>query len=124
MFELSDTRRDELVEQWAQKIVQRGFAIAAVFLLESHKPLAGIGANLTIAVQPLLAPLVSMNLDELAAFMNKPRNVELLMERIESLEHEREATASAARARQSEVRRRARRIARLRRQRRRSGDAR
>lgn len=117
MFEITDERRDELVELWARKIVDRGIAGPAIFMLEAHKPLAGIGANVAVAFQPLLAPLVSFNLHEVAAFMHQRDNVELLEQRIEALEEERRARLQARQRRRREARRRARRIRALRRRR-------
>lgn len=117
MFELDDQRRDELVEQWAEKICAKGLGVPAIFLLEAHKPLAGIGSNVTVAFQPLLAPLVSLNVGELAAFMRNVDNVERLTQRIEELTRDAQQRRKALLQRRKQVRRRARRIARLRRQR-------
>lgn len=118
MFELDPSRRDELVDLWARKLVDRGLATAAVFLLEAHKPLAGLGAQAMVAFQPLLTPLVPINVPELAAFMRGTDNVELLIQRVEQLETQRTAAQNAAARRTAEIRRRARRIRRIRRRRR------
>ncbi len=115
MFELDDKRRDELIETWAHKLVDRGLGTAAVFLLEAHKPISGVGAQAALAFKPLLNPLVPFNMGELAAFMHSINNIELLERRIEQLESERHDRLEAERRRRAEVRRRARRIARLRR---------
>lgn len=118
MFELDSSRRDELIELWAHKLVDRGLGTAAVFLLEAHKPLAGLGSQAIIAFQPLLTPLVPINVGELAAFMRSPENVEQLVLRVEELEAARAAAQEAERRRTTEIRRRARRIYRIRRRRR------
>jgi hypothetical protein len=89
MFELSDARRDELIERWAQAAVRRGLGAAAIFMLEAHKPVAGIGAQAVLAFQPMLAAFLSWNLDEVAAFLYHSDNVERLIRRIEVLEEER-----------------------------------
>lgn len=115
VFELSESRRDELVESWAQRVVARGLGTAAVFLLEAHKPLGGLGAQAVVAFQPLLTPLVPLNVGEVAAFMRQADNVERLVLRIEQLEHERNEHLARQRRRAAEVRRRARRIRKLRR---------
>ena len=117
MFELDDARRDQLIEGWARKIVDKGLATAAVFMIEAHKPVAGLGAHAALAFQPLLSPLLRVDFGELAAFMHHTDNLERLLQRIEALERERTATAEAARRHAAEVRRRARRIRQLRRQR-------
>jgi hypothetical protein len=117
VFELDESRRDELVESGARKIVERGLATAAVFLLEAHKPLAGLGSQAVLAFQPLLGSLFPVNFGELAAFMRHPDNVERLLQRIEELEGQRNHELEAARRRSAEARRRARRIRKLRRSR-------
>lgn len=115
MFELDDARRDELVEKWAHMLVDRGFGVAGVFLLEAHKPLSGFGAHAALAFQPLITPLINLNVNEVAAFMRRTENVEMLIRRVEALEHERNAVRDAADERRREIRRRARRIKALRR---------
>jgi hypothetical protein len=91
MFEITDARRDELVERWAQEIVRRRLATPAIFLLEAHKPLGGLGANAVVAFQPLLGSFLRWNLEELAAFMYHSANIEKLIRRIETLEEGRAA---------------------------------
>ncbi|MEW6253509.1 MAG: hypothetical protein AB1716_22930 [Planctomycetota bacterium] len=116
MFELDETRRDALVEGWAQRIVARGFGPLAVFALEAHKPLAGIGAQAVLAFGPLVSALTAAPAEELAAFLHSPDNVERLIVRIEQLNAERAAARTAERKRRAEVHRRARRWRRLRRE--------
>lgn len=89
MFELDEVRRDELVEAWARRLVDRGLAVPAVFLLEAHKPLAGIGAHAVVAFQPLLSAVFSLNFGEVAAFLRSADNIERLIRRIEDLERAR-----------------------------------
>ncbi len=115
MFELDPTRRDELVETWARRVVDRRLATPAIFLLEAHKPLAGFGAHALLAFEPLLAPMVRVNVGEVAAFIRDVGNVERLLLRIEELEQQRAAVEQERRQRSAEARRRARRIRRLRR---------
>lgn len=113
MFELEPARRDELIETWARRIVDRGLGTAAVFLLEAHKPIAGLSAHAAIVFQPLLSAVVPLNVGELAAFMHDVDNIERLLRRIEDLEQARHEADTAARTRRGELRRRARRIHRL-----------
>jgi hypothetical protein len=89
MFELDEQRRDELVELWAKKIVDRGLTSAAVFLLQAHVPLAGIGAQALIGFRPLVESLLRVDAAELAAFLREPDNIERLVLRIEELDRER-----------------------------------
>jgi hypothetical protein len=91
VFELEARRRDELVEGWAQKIVARGLASPAVFLLEAHKPLSGLSAQALAAFRPLLTPLLPVNVGELAAFVHDVDNIERLLTRIEELDRQRNA---------------------------------
>ena len=110
--ELSAARRDELVETWAQGIAARGLGAAAVFLLEAHKPLAGLGAQAVRAFQPLLANVLRLNIEELAAFMSDDENVERLARRIEEVQRERTEQEDAARRQTAAARARARRVRR------------
>lgn len=89
MFELSEARCTELTEQWAARIVNRGWTTAAVFLLEAHKPLAGIGAHALLGLRPLIDSVLQINVEELAAFVRQPDNIERLVLRIEELDRER-----------------------------------
>lgn len=88
MFELSESRRDELIELWAKRIVDRGLSSAAVFLLQAHVPLAGIGAQALLGFRPVVESLLHVDATELAAFLRQPDNIELLVGRIEQLERE------------------------------------
>lgn len=89
MFELSDPRRDELVERWATRITDRGLGTTAVFLLEAHKPLAGISAQLLLGFRPVVEALLRIDATELAAFVRYRDNIERLVLRIEELDHHR-----------------------------------
>jgi hypothetical protein len=117
MFELDVQRREELVENWARRIVERGLATPAVFLLEAQKPLAGLGAHALTAFAPLISSLLPVNAGELAAFVRDVDNLERLLCRIEQLEEARHQQQAADQRRATEIARRARRIRKLRRQR-------
>jgi hypothetical protein len=69
--------------------VDRGLGTAAVFLLEAHKPVAGIGAQALVGFQPLVEPFLRIDAGELAAFMRHPENIERLIRRIEELNEQR-----------------------------------
>ena len=94
--ELSDQRRDEMIEKAAGAVVKRRLESPAVALLEMHKPLAMIGSNLVMFLTPLAAPFVSWKrCDELAFFLMDRDNVEKLAGRIEELGRQRrEGTAA------------------------------
>jgi hypothetical protein len=89
MFELSTDRRDALIEAWAPWIVGRGLSTAAVFLLEAHKPLAGLGAHGILAFRPVVEGLLRVNAGELAAFVRHSDNIEMLIRRVEELDRQR-----------------------------------
>jgi hypothetical protein len=89
MFELSESRRDELVELWAARIVDRGWGPTAVFLLEAHKPLAGISAQVLLGFRPPVESILRVSAAELAAFIHSRDNIERLVLRIEQLDDRR-----------------------------------
>ena len=96
LAELSDKRRDEMIEKTARAVVKRRLESPAVALLEMHKPLATVGSTLVMLFTPLAAPFLSWRrCDELACFLMDRDNVELLTRRIEELAAEREAGAAA-----------------------------
>jgi hypothetical protein len=87
--ELSDEERDAILERIAQGIVQRGMAAPAVLFLELNKPLSFVASQSLIVLTPFLAPFVGIeNVHRYSRLLEKRENVELLIERIEQLEHE------------------------------------
>jgi len=87
--ELSDEERDAILERIAQGIVQRGMAAPAVLFLELNKPLSFVASQSLIVLTPFLAPFVGIeNVHRYSRLLERRENVELLIERIEQLEHE------------------------------------
>ncbi|MCL6476484.1 MAG: hypothetical protein K6U75_15705 [Firmicutes bacterium] len=87
--ELSDEERDAILERIAQGIVQRGMAAPAVLFLELNKPLSFVASQSLIVLTPFLAPFLGLeNVHRYSRLLEKRENVELLIERIEQLEHE------------------------------------
>jgi len=87
--ELSDEERDAILERIAQGIVRRGMAAPAVLFLELNKPLSFVASQSLIVLTPFLAPFVGIeNVHRYSRLLEKRENVELLIERIEQLEHE------------------------------------
>jgi hypothetical protein len=87
--ELSDEERDAILERIAQGIVRRGMAAPAVLFLELNKPLSFVASQSLIVLTPFLAPFVGLeNVHRYSRLLEKRENVELLIERIEQLEHE------------------------------------
>jgi hypothetical protein len=92
--ELTDQRRDEMVEKAAQALVRRGMAAPAALVLEMHRPVSVIGANLVLLGTPLAAPFLTWKFcDDLALFLMDRANIERLARRIEQLAGERKAGA-------------------------------
>jgi hypothetical protein len=88
--ELTDRRRDELVEKAAQAVVRRRLETPAALVLEMHKPISVIGANLVLLGTPLAAPFLGWKFcDELAFFLMDRGNLERLAKRVEELAAER-----------------------------------
>lgn len=109
MEELSVERRGELIERWAHALVRRGYGAAALFILEGHKPLAPLGAQLALLIEPYAFGRGRGTVREFASFLDQPENVEALLRRIEELDEAARTAAAAAKARRKEARRRARR---------------
>lgn len=87
--ELSDEERDAILERIAQGIVQRGMAAPAVLFLELNKPLSFVASQSLIVLSPFIAPFVGLeNVHRYSRLLEKRENVELLIERIEQLEHD------------------------------------
>ena len=94
--ELTDERRDEIIEKISRAVVKRRLETPAVALLEMHKPLSVIGSNLVMLLTPLAAPFVTWRrCDEMAFFLMDRENVERLIGRIEELARERQEGAAA-----------------------------
>ena len=84
--DLSPQDRDELIDSIAGRIIGRGMAVPATFLLEMHKPLCFLGSQLLLLGTPILGPFVGFGrLARFSSLMEKRENVELLLNRIEEL---------------------------------------
>jgi len=64
-------------------------AAPAVLFLELNKPLSFVASQSLIVLTPFLAPFLGLeNVHRYSRLLEKRENVELLIERIEQLEHE------------------------------------
>ena len=89
--ELTDQRRDEMIEKAAQAMVRRRLETPAALVLEMHKPVSVIAANLVLLGTPLAAPFLTWKFcDELALFLMDRENLRRLAERIEQLAAQRQ----------------------------------
>jgi len=91
--ELTDQRRDEMVEKAAQAVVRRRLESPALVALEMT-PLSVIGANLVMLGTPLAGPFLGWKFcDELAFFLMDRANLERLAKRVEELAAQRQLPA-------------------------------
>ena len=95
--ELTPERRDAMVERAAQSLVRSGLASPATLVLEMHKPVSVLGANLVLLGTPILAPFIGWKeCDDLAFFLMDRENLERLHKRIEQLSAEARAKEPVA----------------------------
>jgi hypothetical protein len=84
--DLTDERRNELIDKLAAKILKHGMAMPAVLFLEMHKPFAFLASQTVILASGFLAPFVGIqNVQEYSKLMETRENVERLITRIEQL---------------------------------------
>jgi hypothetical protein len=82
--ELSDERRDVLIERLAQRVEALGLSAAAILMLEAHKPLSFVGSQAILILQPLLSFAIDTQTSrEYAQLLEQRANVELLIRRLE-----------------------------------------
>ncbi len=88
--DLSNERRDELIETLARRIENMGLTTPAVLMLEAHKPLSFLGSQAVLVAQPLLSlvfdPSTSM---DYARLLEDRSNIERLIQRLERQENDR-----------------------------------
>jgi hypothetical protein len=85
-FAAPQSQRDHraLIATLATQICARRMAAPAVLLLESVRPLARMGAQLLVALSPLLSILVSAaRMDDVIDLLQDPHNINLLVRAIE-----------------------------------------
>ncbi len=93
--ELTSKRRDQMIEKAARAVVNRRLEAPAALVLEMHKPISVIGANLVMLGTPLAAPFLTWRLcDDLALFLMDRGNLERLARRIGELTEQRKAVGS------------------------------
>jgi hypothetical protein len=84
--DISDVRRDELIEKLAGKVVLHGMSTPAVLFLEMHKPFAFLASQTVILASGFLAPFVGIqNVQEYSKLIENRENIERLIARIETL---------------------------------------
>ena len=84
-----DSEDEVLVNKVAEKIVRMRMTVPAIFFLESSKPLAFLGGQLLIFLEPFVQTLFNFRQYQRFAFLMEDRsNWERLIRRVEDLEAE------------------------------------
>jgi len=81
-----EQRREHRLDRLAEWIESRGLRAPAVLFLEAFKPLAPVGSQLLLLVQPLFGAARSpedRTLDEVAAMIEDPEAIERFIARLE-----------------------------------------
>ncbi|MGQ9678150.1 MAG: hypothetical protein ACUVUD_02575 [bacterium] len=88
--DINPDRRQEIITKIAQKTVDLRLSPVAIVLLESVKPLSFVGSQLMVFFQPIVTAIFPFHqYEEVAALLEERENVELLIQKIESLEENR-----------------------------------
>lgn len=95
--ELTPEERDGLLERAAEAVVRRRLEVPAVLLLELHRPLTYLGSQALVLFTPLLGPAVGVEtLQKLAKLLEERENLDRLIDRIETLAREGQASGGSA----------------------------
>ena len=101
--EITPEEEEELIKKTAEKIHAQGFDVAAILFLESTKPLAYIGGNMSrLFIGPFLPALgerYGLTGEKLIDVFEKKKNVEKLINLIEEMAREDEKRKKEERAR-------------------------
>lgn len=88
-FEQLSPAEEALVERFCQAVVRRRLTPAALVLLETLRPLSGLASQGLYFFSPLLSLLVCpADIDQWAAFLQRPDALEILCQRLESQANE------------------------------------
>jgi len=91
-YELEPERRDFMINYMAEKIDKYGMGTPAIVFLEAGRPLSFIGGSIMWGAAPFLNIFVNDQYTrEIALFLEDRKNMEALIQKIESLEFERVA---------------------------------
>lgn len=83
--ELSEDER-KLLDELADGIARRRLTSAAMFFLESMKPMGYVGSQMMIFLRPMVSVVWSnpMRWDQLQGILEKRGSIELLLRRLEA----------------------------------------
>ncbi len=83
---LSPEEREKLIDELAQRIVNRGMETPAIMFLEMHKPVAFLASQTMLVASPVLAPVFGFEgVERYSRLFSTQENVERLIQRIEDL---------------------------------------
>lgn len=84
--ELTDERRDALIEGFARMVVRRRLQAPAIFFLHMHRPLTTLASTAVTFSQPTLGIFFGFRrMAEWAALLNDRANIDRVIQRIEEL---------------------------------------
>ncbi len=90
--ELTPESRDKLIDEIAKKVVDRRLETPTIMFLEMNKPVAFFAGQSILMGSPFLAPIFGMEgVQKYSQLFSSRENVELLVQRIEDLAHERDS---------------------------------
>lgn len=88
--QLSAEERERLIDELAQKIVDRHMETPAIMFLEMHKPVTFLASQSMLVASPFLVPLFGAEgVEKYSRLFSSVDNVERLIERIEELSDKR-----------------------------------
>lgn len=89
---LSDEERNQLIDELAQKIVDRRLETPAILFLEMNKPVSFLAGQSMMVASPLLVPLFGADgVRKYSQLLSTSENVERLIRRVEDLSIDRDA---------------------------------
>lgn len=89
-FEVTEERKQFLINKIAQRVVDYRLSPVAIVFLESSKPVSFLGNQLLIFLQPFYRALFSFReYEEVTAMLEDRNNIETLIRAIERIEEER-----------------------------------
>jgi hypothetical protein len=81
---LSPDEEEKTIRKVADEVRKRGLEVPAVFALESHKPVGGMVANLSVVGSPFLVPLFGFdNVQNFGRLLTNRESIERLIRAIE-----------------------------------------
>jgi len=84
--QLTPEERDKLINELAQKVVDKRMETPAIMFLEMHKPVTFLASQSMLVASPFLVPLFGAEgVQKYSRLFSSVDNVELLIERIEEL---------------------------------------